>query len=287
MRPAHQARPTALTPKLAALCLGLVSSLLPPLPHASDWSSVESPTEGPARSVGETSNGCITGARPLPLEGVGYQVMHIERNRYYGHPLLLQTIEDLGRKTHEHGLGVLQVGDLGQPRGGPMPYGHRSHQTGLDVDIWFNLDPANLGKANTLRSNVSAPSMLLGGERGLDRSAWTPDHINLLELAAKLPGVDRIFVNPYIKKELCEQASGSRAWLRKIRPWYHHDDHFHLRLACPADSPDCEVQEPVPPGDGCDASLDWWFQPHPPTKPTPQPPKPPLPSECQAVLSAP
>jgi penicillin-insensitive murein endopeptidase len=61
-----------------------------------------------------------------------------------------------------------------------------------------------------------------------------------------------------------------------------------LRIACPSDSEDCEAQEPVPPGDGCDAGLDWWFQQHPAT-PTisPPPPKPRLPEECRAVLEAP
>ena len=269
-----------------ALGLGLSACLFPTAPHAADWSSVKSPAGGPTQSIGQTNNGCIAGAANLPLEGEGYQVMHIERNRYYGHPLLVRAIEALGRKTQEQGFGVLQVGDLGQPRGGPMAFGHRSHQTGLDVDIWFNLDPGLLATANPLRSNLNAPSMLNNAKNGLDRSAWTPDQLSLLELAAKLPGVDRIFVNPYIKQELCERATGKRAWLRKIRPWYSHDDHFHLRLACPADSPACETQEPIPEGEGCDASLDWWFQPHPPST-APPPPKQPMPTECQAILSAP
>lgn len=260
-------------------------NLLPLNSSASDWSQVETPSEGPTRSIGQTNSGCIAGAHALPLEGKGYQVMHVERNRFYGHPHVVQAIENLGRKVEERNLGVLQVGDLGQPRGGPMSFGHRSHQTGLDVDIWFNLEPKTLGEANLLRSNISAPSMLNGAKTGLDRKAWTTKQASLLELAAELPNVDRIFVNAYIKKALCGQ--GEREWLHKIRPWYYHDDHFHMRLACPADSPDCETQEPIPAGAGCDASLDWWFQQHPATSPTPPPPKPRLPEKCQAILTAP
>jgi penicillin-insensitive murein endopeptidase len=274
-----------LTAALAALCL---CSTLAPTAQSSEWSQIDAPSEGAPRAIGQTNNGCIAGAHALPLEGAGYQVMHIERNRFYGHPQLVQTIEILGRKVEAHGLGLLQVGDLGQPRGGPMSFGHRSHQTGLDVDIWYNLDPKIPAAANLMRSDVNAPSMLNGAKKGLNRSAWKQAHLTLLELAANLPAVDRIFVNPYIKKELCEKAEGERGWLRKIRPWYYHDDHFHMRIACPADSPACETQEPIPPGEGCDASLDWWFQHLPATSPpTPPPPKPRLPQDCQAVLSAP
>ncbi|MDD5037347.1 MAG: penicillin-insensitive murein endopeptidase [Methylococcaceae bacterium] len=255
-------------------------------PRASSWSERMTPTDEAARSIGQTNNGCIAGAHALPLEGPGYQVMHIERNRFYGHPQLVKTIQTLGQKADAAGLGVLQIGDLGQARGGPLPFGHRSHQTGLDVDIWFNLDPRIHAAANDLRSNINAPSMLNGAKNGLNHSLWNQNHIAMLELAASLAEVDRIFVNPYIKKALCGQAGERRSWLRKIRPWYHHDDHFHLRIACPSDSPSCEKQEAVPAGDGCDASLDWWFQPHPPTS-GPAEEKPPLPQECQAILQQP
>lgn len=266
------------------LALSLSSHDLP----ASDWSMVDHPTDGPPRSLGETNSGCIAGAETLPLEGKGYQVMHIERNRYYGHPDLVKAIKILGQKAAQRGLGTLQIGDLGQPRGGPMPYGHRSHQSGLDVDVWFNLDPKLIAGSNAKRSNLNAPSMLNDSKTGLDRDLWTDDHITLLELAANLPGVDRIFVNPYIKKELCESVEGNRAWLRVVRPWYNHDDHFHMRLACPADSPSCREQEPIPSGEGCDSSLDWWFHRETVTTPKPHPaPKPQLPGECYDILSEP
>ena len=284
MRPAPNPPARRLWPAMAAaLCLCTAGA-----PLASEWSQAAEPSDGPPRAIGQTNSGCIAGALALPLEGRGYQVMHVERNRYYGHPQLVRAIESLAQKVDALGLGLLQVGDLGQPRGGPMSFGHRSHQTGLDVDIWYNLDPKLPAQANLMRSNVSAPSMLNGAKKGLNRAAWKDGHVSLLEQAASLPAVDRIFVNPYIKKELCERAEGNRDWLRKIRPWYYHDDHFHLRISCPADSPSCDSQEPIPPGEGCDASLDWWFGHLPESEPkTPPPPKPRLPPACQAVLSAP
>jgi penicillin-insensitive murein endopeptidase len=268
---------------LLSLCL--IPALLPaPATAAGDWSRVARPSLGPARVIGPTNNGCVVGAQALPLEGAGYLVMHLERRRYFGHPNLVNAIESLGRQAAARGLGPVQIGDLGQPRGGPMPFGHRSHQTGLDVDIWFNLNASLLDKADDARANVNAPSMLNARGNGLSSGVWSARHRQLLELAAKLPEADRIFVNPYIKRDLCEQAGAERGWLRKIRPWHRHDDHFHMRLACPQDSPACEAQDPIPAGDGCDASLDWWFQPHPPAPPAPPGPKPALPAACRALL---
>ena len=55
----------------------------------------------------------------------------------------MQALADAATKQ---GLGVLSIGDLGQARGGPAPSGHVSHQSGLDVDIWFWL----LGNGHTL-----------------------------------------------------------------------------------------------------------------------------------------
>jgi penicillin-insensitive murein endopeptidase len=245
--------------------------------------AVAGPAPGVPRAIGETNNGCIGGAVSLPGEGAGYLVMHLERRRYFGHPSLIGAIEALGRAAAK-GIGSLQVGDLGLPRGGPMPFGHRSHQTGLDVDVWFNLDPKVYAGANGARSNIPAPSLLNSAKNSLDGRLWSNRHIQLLKAAAALPAVDRIFVNPHIKRELCRTVRTDRGWLHKIRPWYGHDDHFHMRLACPEGSPDCVRQEPVPAGEGCDAGLAWWFEPHPPEPAKPEASKPVLPAACRALL---
>jgi len=252
-----------------------------------EWSEVPGPARGPTRAIGDTSAGCISGARLLPTEGDGYVVMHLERDRYYGHPNLIESIKSLGRRAAQ-GLGVMHVGDLGMPRGGPMPFGHRSHQTGLDADVWFDLNPTLHLGANMNRSNVSAYSLLSRASEGLNYQLWSEAHAQMLKAAASQPAVDRIFVNARIKQELCRSSTGERSWLRKIRPWYHHEDHFHMRLSCPPDSPSCRRQDPVPPGDGCD-ELVWWLRRTPdtstsPSKPPP-PPKPLMPSECRAVLT--
>ncbi len=280
-------RPQPLTGLPGALLTGLLLALTPALVSANRWSDVDAPSRGGPRVIGKTSNGCIAGAHTLPLEGAGYAVMHIERNRYYGHPSLVRTIQSLGHQVKERSLGLLHVGDLGQPRGGPMPSGHRSHQSGLDVDVWFDMDTRLLMRANPLRANLSAPSMLNSRRNGLNHGLWNEQQVQLLKLAASNPEVDRIFVNPHIKLELCQRSRGDRDWLRVLRPWYGHDDHLHLRLSCPPGNPECEPQEPLGDGDGCDSSLDWWLkQPLPPSRPQPVPVQP-MPYTCNAVLAAP
>jgi penicillin-insensitive murein endopeptidase len=251
------------------------------------WSETSGPTRGPARAIGDTSAGCISGARTLATEGEGYVVMHLERDRYHGHPALLGVIRTLGNRVAQ-GLGMMHIGDLGMARGGPMPFGHRSHQTGLDADVWFDLDPGLHRNADDNRSTITAPSFLTPVTRQLDTRLWSDRQAQMLKAAAIQPAVDRIFVNARIKQVLCDTVRGERSWLRKIRPWYHHDDHFHMRLACPPDSPSCVRQEPIPAGEGCDASLSWWFDRNPalpsPAKPVP-PPKPLMPAECRRVLA--
>ena len=270
---------------IPSILLGLTLGLLGSNALANVWSDVSGPARGSPKAIGETSAGCIQGAQRLPEDGEGYMAMHLERDRIYGHQRLIDNIKSLGRRA-ARGLGILHIGDLGMARGGPMPFGHRSHQTGLDVDVWFDLHPSLHLKANEDRSNIKAFSLLSPVSNGLNYDLWSENHAIVLKAAALLPEVDRIFVNARIKQELCRTTPGDKAWLRKIRPWFYHEDHFHLRLACPEDSLSCVRQDPIPLGDGCDA-LDGWL--NKPSEPTPQkkapPPKPIMPPECRALLN--
>ncbi|HEY1506374.1 MAG TPA: penicillin-insensitive murein endopeptidase [Stellaceae bacterium] len=267
--------------------LAALLSLLAMPAWPSVWSDQTTPSSGPADSIGKPADGCLAGATSLPLDGTGYQVIRISRNRYFGNPAMVRFVEDLGGKAKASGLEDFYVGDMSLPRGGPMPNGHASHETGIDVDIWDNLDPkAALAPAD--RENVPLPSMLTANGKALDPARFSARQVTLLRLAANDPRVDRIFVNPVIKRALCQgefsAAVGDRSWLHQLRPWYGHDDHFHVRLACPAGSPDCVRQAPVPAGEGCDASLAWWFQPHQPQPQAGPPRAPVLPAACQRLI---
>lgn len=218
------------------------------------WAGIKVPVAGSAQSLGSPAAGCISGAVALPLDGDGYQVLRPQRNRFWGHPRTIDFIRDLGRSVAAEGFGPLLVGDMSQPRGGPMAFGHGSHQNGLDVDIWFRL-PGQILPAGELGKPV--PVSMVRGTR-IDSTTWTTSHLRMLELAARSPEVDRIFVNPPIKAEACRSVKGDRTWLAKLRPWWGHDEHFHARLSCTPGDLGCTPQAPVPEGDGCGGELTSW-----------------------------
>jgi penicillin-insensitive murein DD-endopeptidase len=224
---------------------------------AGDWAGVPGPTATPSQAIGGYSLGCLEGAAALGLDGPGYHVMRPSRARYFGHPNLIRFVRWLGNEAVAQGNSGILVGDLAQARGGPMSSGHASHQSGLDVDIWFLPAPDQPPTLDD-REILSAISMVT--EDGLKVGEnWTIGQVTLLRVAAGYPDVDRIFVNAAIKQELCETAGSDRAWLAKIRPWWGHDHHFHVRLACPGGDVTCIDQFPPPPGDGCGMELAWWF----------------------------
>ncbi len=251
------------------------------------WSRIESPTAGRAAAIGGAARGCLVGAARLPLDGPGYAVIRPGRRRYFGHPDTVDFVAALGRRARDAGLPPFYVGDMAQPRGGPLPFGHASHQTGLDVDIWFTLATTPVPSLAE-RENPALPSMLSSGGLAVDPARFDWRQVALLKLAAADPRVDRIFVNPTIKLALCQgygrATEGGSGWLHRLSPWWGHDDHFHVRLHCPATSPLCEPQAPVADGDGCDAALaDWTRHQTPPKPAAPSPARPP-PTGCQAVL---
>jgi penicillin-insensitive murein DD-endopeptidase len=268
--------------------VALLSTLLatPLAQAASPWAQVNSPSPGRTQVIGAASNGCVGGAQALPETGTGYVSVRRYRNRYYGHPELVRMIGDLGTAARAKGLDLVMVGDLSQPRGGRMPSSHRSHQNGLDVDIWFTLAKSPQTARRLMDGQDDPQSMVKTGGLAIS-DAWGPDQRFLLEAAARHPKVDRIFVNPAIKRAVCQETQGDRGWLRKVRPWFGHDAHFHVRLRCPSDSPQCDPQAPLPPGDGCGADLAWWFseEARRPLKRPDEPraePKPP--AACLALL---
>jgi penicillin-insensitive murein endopeptidase len=179
---------------------------------------------------------------------------------------------------------------MSQPRGGPMKTGHASHQIGLDADIWLTPMPSHtLSRAE--REDMAAVNVVAASRLDVDHSIWTAAHMALVRAAASQPDVTRVFVNAAIKKELCRSASGDRSWMTKVRPYWGHDDHIHIRIACPGGSSSCEDQDPPPEGDGCsEKDLAYWFQPgvlHPtPGKPRPPLPLSALPEACRDLLSA-
>src|ERR1700693_400918 len=254
------------------------------------------PAAMPTRVIGFYAKGCIAGAEPLPLTGDTWQVMRLSRHRNGAHPDMVKLLERLSVKAHKDAdwPGIL-VGDMSQPRGGPMFTGHASHQVGLDADIWLTPMPDRRLSRNE-REEMSAVMMVRADRLDIDPGAWTPNHLMLIRDAALEPSVQRIFVNAAIKKALCREAKGNRSWLSKVRPMYGHDYHFHIRIKCPAGATECESQpEPADGEGGGTAGLASWSKEeltHPKPPREPPKPKPPmtlaqLPAACRQVLAAP
>src|SRR5881394_241356 len=276
---------------------------LPPLAHPDDpknpakelFARKLKPAELEARSIGFYTRGCLAGGVALPINGKTWQVMRLSRQRNFGHPELVAFMERLAAKVPKvSGWPGLLVGDMAQARGGPMLTGHTSHQVGLDADIWLTPMPKT-PLSREEREEMSAVNVVADDKKDVDPKIWTHSHFAVIKAAAEDPKVERIFVNAAIKKALCREAGKDRRFLHKVRPWWGHNYHFHVRISCPPGSTECKGQDPAGEGDGCGKDLDWWFRdsvihPEPPKEPAK--PRPPLtmadlPAACKQVLLAP
>jgi penicillin-insensitive murein endopeptidase len=224
----------------------------------------------------------------MPADGPTWQVMRPSRNRAWGHPALIAFLQRLAANSEKIGWHGLLIGDLAQPRGGPMLTGHASHQLGIEGDIWLMPMPDRRLTPEE-RNEMPAISVVADNGADINPQVWRPEHRKLLELAARDPVVNRIFVNPVIKRELCREASGDRNWLHRIRAWFGHNYHFHVRLNCPPGASQCHHQAPLPPGDGCGSELAWWFSPEAKLPQPTQPARPlrvaDLPQACAALVA--
>jgi penicillin-insensitive murein endopeptidase len=274
-----------------------------PAPAKELFGAVKTPAPLAARSIGFYAKGCLAGAAALPINGPAWQEMRLSRNRNWGHPELISLIEKLAVEAKEHdGWPGLLVGDISQPRGGPMLTGHASHQIGLDADVWLTPMPDRRLTPKE-REEMSATSMLAPDSVSVNPKVWTENHVKLLKRAASYKQVERVLVHPAIKKAVCDATKDDkdRGWLSKIRPYWGHYYHFHVRIACPKGSAGCESQPRVGSDDGCGAELTQWLRrikpppvaeaPPPPKPAKPAPPKPQitldqLPADCRTVLAS-
>jgi penicillin-insensitive murein endopeptidase len=248
---------------------------------------ITTPAPGPVKVIGSQSAGCIAGAVRLPDTAPGLQTIRLSRSSFWGHQDTIAALELFGERARAAGLPDLYIGDISDPRGGPLRGGHFSHQMGIDADIWLDVIPPHPLTPPEQREDIEPHSLVRDEGRDVDPAYWRPEYITLLRLAAGLPNVDRIFVNAAIKRQLCRDVTGDRAWLHLIRPWWDHSAHMHIRFHCPAGQTLCQESAPIPPGDGCDASLQWWFDqldaPPAPSAIT-APRRPALPAACRAIL---
>ncbi len=247
-----------------------------------------------ASPLGSYAKGCVAGAVQLPETGPTWQAMRLSRNRNWGHPTTIDFIEDLSKfAARQPGWRGLYIGDISQPRGGPMLSGHRSHQIGLDIDIWM-LPTSRIDLSRRQRENISSISLRRANGAFVNNN-WSRAHHRIIKEAAKDKRVARIFVFPGAKVQMCKDEKGNKNWLRKVRPWWGHHYHFHVRLACPRGARGCADQAAPPPGHGCAEAQEWVNNILNPPPPDPNPPKrkprreytlADLPQQCASVLQS-
>jgi penicillin-insensitive murein endopeptidase len=292
---------------LIAMCGGAVAQdlgtmdpkPLPPLEHPDDpktpakqlFGRKTEPTKtDKPRSIGYYTGGCLDGGVALPINGPTWQVMRLSRNRNFGHPAMVKTLEELSKKAHDLGWNGFLVGDMAQPRGGPMITGHWSHQVGLDADVWLTPMP-DRELTRQEREEMLATNVVNDKWTDVSPDVWSDKYIALYKMLAEDPRIERVLANPAIKKALCRDVKGDRSWLHKIRPVLGHNYHFHLRIGCQKDSPNCRAQPATPLDEGCGADLASWFKrPLGEPKPTPgahQILMSALPAACKQILNAP
>ncbi len=278
---------------IAILAISLAGALKAETPAKKYFGAAKGPAHMRPAPYGSYARGCLAGAVRLPESGPTWQAMRLSRNRNWAHPEMVDFVRDLSRKARALGAAGLYIGDMSQPRGGPMKSGHRSHQIGLDADIWL-MPAMRLDLSRAEREKLSAVSMRRM-KGAFVNARWGRFQHEILKAAAQDPRVARIFIFPGAKVQMCKDERGDRRWLRKIRPWWGHHYHFHVRLKCPKGARACKDQAPPPPGDGCDAAQKWVddiLNP-PPPDPNAPPPKPrreltldDLPRQCSRVLKS-
>ena len=165
-------------------------------------------------------------------------------------------------KVKQAGLPPILIGDISLKTGGDLGPNsdHASHNIGLDVDIPFVFASPRKTTAELKKLKY----VYLVNKNTLTKD-FTYERAELIRLAASDPKVT----------------------LSKVRPWFGHRAHMHVRLACPPDSPYCVNQDLPPEGDGCGKELISWFMPadinHPLPKVKRQRLK--MPAQCEAILN--
>lgn len=205
--------------------------------------------------VGYYSDGTLTNGVSLPESGPGYMKLFIPRNRGWGTQemidMIIRSSADMNNKFP--GMDRLQVGDISQKGGGDVSDLHSSHQNGQDVDLTYYRK--NQIEQPPHQTNGFSESMVTN--KRLSKNFDTARNWEFIKRLHENGEVQRIFVDPVIKKELCRFARLKNELirhddiLRSLRVLENHADHMHVRLKCPPNARECISQEDPPAGAGC------------------------------------
>lgn len=161
----------------------------------------------------------------------------------YGHPALVLMLRRTAKQIARQSPGsVLLVGDLSREFGGPL-YGHKSHQSGRDADVGFfvtDRDGKPQNARRLLRFDKHGEARDKSGLRFDDYRNWLLVQLWLKDSRAEL---EHVFVARHLRQRLLDFArarpafrhhvAGASQFLRQPTNGLPHDDHFHVRIACP------------------------------------------------------
>lgn len=193
-------------------------------------------------SVGSPGDGWQLRAKKLRASS-RLRLKNPERNAVYGHPALVLMLQRTGEQMgREAGGAALLVGDLSTEFGGALA-GHRSHQSGRDADVgFFALDAR--GRSRQLDRLIAfdgeGKAKDGSGLRFDDYRNWLLVQMWLRDQRAV---VRWVFVSSPLRQRLLDFARERPAFrqygdaaaklLVQPRNSSAHDDHFHVRVACP------------------------------------------------------
>lgn len=190
---------------------------------------------GPARSVGVPWDGRLENGRRLPADE-SYAIRRPHKAFGADHVVehLRRVVHEV-RALHPH-VHTLAIGDLSDRDGGQLDR-HRSHQSGLDVDVGFYFT----------RQPERYPAQFVAANSDLDLAAtWAL--VTAFARTAHLPtGVQVIYLDHAIQArlyrwarargtpddqlaEILQYPRDEDALVGLVRHWPSHADHLHVRF---------------------------------------------------------
>lgn len=199
----------------------------------------------PASSVGAPNEGKLVGGVKLDTSGGSLRVVpaYARGDTRWGLPALIHMLERSAKKVAKKNPGaVLGVGDISRKNGGDI-FLHRSHESGRDADIAFYVvdhKGKNLLPDTFVQFQGSTQSSSMPGARFDVSKNWALVQAWLEDPVAR---VSHIFVADPLRRMLLAHAkprvspalyNRAAAVLMQPSNALPHDNHFHVRISCPA-----------------------------------------------------
>ena len=216
-----------------------VAKLDPPAARMQPGKSVGSPTEG--HLIGGAHLAETPYLRILPVDQAG--------DARWGLEPLVAMIDRAAKSVHKQFPdAVLSVGHLSRPGGGEIDH-HASHESGRDADVAFyvkNQQGKSIFADHMVPFKADGTASSWPGAQFDDAKNWA--FVSSIASEAQAH-VTYIFVESKLRERLLQYAAKigaapairSRAaeLMAQPRGSLPHDDHFHVRIACPAGSDKC------------------------------------------------